>query len=418
MHTIEVVLAVAAGLAVVMGLFTHWIRKHWINEPLLALFLGILVGPEVFGWIDLAKHGDERAILEMVAHVTLAITLVSVGVELRGSLSQLLRPLVVLSTLGTAMMWGISGLIVWLILDISALHAVLIGAVLAPIDPILTATVATGRISRENLPDRIRHLLSAESSVRHGFGLLLVLLPAFLIERPDSEAWSDWLSEGLLWKGIVSLGVGVLVGVIVGRLDRWSVNQGYAEDRSGDIAPVFLALALALVTAVSLAEGDGILAVLGAAVAFAVTRVTRDERPDERIEGQRREYTELIKQVLQVFVFLLLGTALPWSAWQDLGWTAIGLIIAILLLRRLPVILLMKPLLRDIQTRREALFVGWFGPIGIGALYFAAVAHKETHLEIIWTVTTLIVTASIVAHDLTATPLSRWLGRRTAASND
>ncbi len=350
----------------------------------------------------------------MVAHFTLAITLVSVGMELRGALSRLVRPVVVLSTLGTAMMWGISGLIAWLLLDITALEAVLIGAVLAPIDPVLTATVATGRIARENLPDRIRHVLSAESSVRHGLGLLFVLLPAFLIERLDGEAWRDWLTEGLLWKGAASLAIGVLVGYVVGRLDRWSAEQDYAEDQSGDLAPVFLALALALVTAVSLAEGDGILAVLGASVAFAVSRVRNEQELDEQIEQQRREYTELIKQVLQVFIFLLLGVALPWSAWRDLGWTAVGLLVAILLLRRLPVILLLKPLITDIRTRDEALFVGWFGPVGIGALYFAAVAHKETHLEIVWTVTTLIVAASVVVHDLTATPLSRWLNRRTS----
>ena len=60
------------------------------------------------------------------------------------------------------------------------------------------------------------------------------------------------------------------------------------------------------------------------------------------------------------------------------------------------------------------MFVGWFGPVGVGALYFAAVAHKETRNEHVWTVATLLIAATIVAHDLTATPLSRWLGRRTS----
>lgn len=418
MHTVEVVLAVAAGLALLMGLFTHWLRGHWVNEPVLALLLGILVGPEGLGWIDLATYGDERAVLETVADFTLAIALVSVGVELRGSLARLVRPLVVLATLGSAMMWGISGLIVWLLLDVTLLEAALIGAVLAPIDPILTATVATGRIARENLPERIRHLLSAESAIRHGFGVIFVLLPAFLIERPDAAAWRDWVVEGVLWKGAVSLIAGVLVGYVVGRLDRWSTTRDHTEDRTGDLTPVFLALALVLVAAVGLAEGEGVLAVVGAAVAFAVTRVRPGEWPDERVEQQRRGYTEIIKQVAQVFIFILLGTALPWSAWIDLGWTAVGLVIAILLLRRIPVILLLAPTLADIRTRDEALFVGWFGPIGVGALYFAAVAHAETRLEIVWTVATLIIAASIVVHDLTATPLGRWLGGRAREMRD
>ncbi|MDP9310415.1 MAG: hypothetical protein M3R24_05915 [Chloroflexota bacterium] len=61
----------------------------------------------------------------------------------------------------------------------------------------------------------------------------------------------------------------------------------------------------------------------------------------------------------------------------------------------------------------EALFIGWFGPMGVGALYFAAVAEKETGLPHVWSVTTLLVAISIVVHDVTATPLSIWLaGRR------
>ena len=51
--------------------------------------------------------------------------------------------------------------------------------------------------------------------------------------------------------------------------------------------------------------------------------------------------------------------------------------------------------------------------IGAVALAFALAAHKETHRDEVWTVATLLIAASIVAHDLTATPLSRWLGRRT-----
>lgn len=55
-----------------------------------------------------------------------------------------------------------------------------------------------------------------------------------------------------------------------------------------------------------------------------------------------------------------------------------------------------------------------FGPAGVGALFFAAVAHKETHNEYVWAVTTLLVAATIVLHDLTATPFSQWLGRHVA----
>ncbi len=85
---------------------------------------------------------------------------------------------------------------------------------------------------------------------------------------------------------------------------------------------------------------------------------------------------------------------------------------AVLLLRRIPAMLLMRPLIGQIRNWNEALFIGWFGPMGVGALYFAAVAYKETHLDPIWAVATLLIAASIVVHDVTATPLSKWLGRQ------
>ncbi len=111
-------------------------------------------------------------------------------------------------------------------------------------------------------------------------------------------------------------------------------------------------------------------------------------------------------------VFALLGLALPWGEWVELGWAAVALVVAVLLLRRIPAVLLLKPLIGGIRGWDEALFVGWFGPIGVGALYLATVAHKETQLEQVWPVVTLLIAATIVIHDLTATPLSRWLAGR------
>jgi NhaP-type Na+/H+ or K+/H+ antiporter len=86
--------------------------------------------------------------------------------------------------------------------------------------------------------------------------------------------------------------------------------------------------------------------------------------------------------------------------------------VTILLLRRIPAVLLLKPFVGQFRTWNEALFVGWFGPVGVGALYFAAVAHKETHNERVWPVATLLIAVTLILHDLSATPLSQWLHRR------
>ncbi|MDP9359773.1 MAG: cation:proton antiporter [Chloroflexota bacterium] len=413
MHAIDTTVAILAGLALAMVLFASWIRLHWINEPLLALLLGVLVGPEVLGWFDLAAYGEEPKILEVVARYTLALALVVVGLELRGYLGRHWRSLVALVAGGTVLMWGASSVVVRLILGLEPLEAILIGAVLAPIDPILTATVATGRIARENLPERVRHLLSAESAARHGLGLVVVLQPAFLLTKPDAEAWRHWLVHALLWKGLVAVVVGVIVGSAVGRAQAWSAARGFAETETGPLVALFLALSLAVGSLVERMGSDGVLAVLAAGIAFAWTRT--GEAKAEALKRQERLYEHLLKLVLQVPVFFLLGTALPWAEWKVLGWKAPALVMTVLLLRRIPAVLLLKPLVGDIRTGAETLFVGWFGPMGIGALFFAAVAHEETGNPEVWPVATLLIAASVVAHDLTATPLSQWLARHREA---
>ncbi len=414
METINLAVMLVAGLALVSGLFAHWVRLHWLNQPLLALVLGVLVGPAGLGWISLDDHGGGRELLEVAARFTLAVALVSVGLELRGSLREQVRPLAVLVLGGAALMWAASSLLVGLLLGLDPLPAFLLGAVLAPIDPILAASVSTGRVARENLPERIRHLLTGESSARHGLGLVFVMLPALLLTRRSGESWTHWLTATLLWQGVAAVAIGAALGFTTGRAQRWSSAHDFAEAATGPLVAVLPVLALAVVSALELLGSDGLLGVLAAGVAFAWARTGPDK--GEALERQERLHEQVLKQVLQLPVFFLLGAALPWSAWAELGWAAPALVVATLLLRPIPALLLLKPLVGAIRTRDEALFVGWFGPIGVGALYLATTAHKETHVEAVWTVTTLLVAATVIVHDITTTPLSRWLDRRQEAT--
>ncbi len=309
MQTINIVVTCMAGLALLMALFAHGVRLHWINEPLLGLIVGVLIGPAVLGWLDLARYGEETAIIEVVARFTLVMTLVIVGTELRGYLPRHWRSITVLVFGGLLLMWVFSSLLVRSILGFGLLPALLIGAVLSPTDPILTTTVSTGRIARETLPERTRHLLSAESAARHGLGLLPVLLLALLIREPDAEAWRHWVTDVLLWKGGFAALAGAAAGYAVARAQRWSTARGYAEIANGPFITLFLALALSLSSLVELLKSDGAVAVLVAGVVFALA--CTGPEPGKEIEGHLQDYKHLLKQVLQVPIFVLLGTALP-----------------------------------------------------------------------------------------------------------
>jgi sodium/hydrogen antiporter len=108
----------------------------------------------------------------------------------------------------------------------------------------------------------------------------------------------------------------------------------------------------------------------------------------------------------------VLGMALPWEGWLELGWGGLLLVAAVLLLRRLPAVLALRPLLGSLRSRgKDVLFLGWFGPIGTAVLYYAAFSYRETGIEAAWIVGSLVICASVVVHGVSATPLTKLYGR-------
>ena len=126
----------------------------------------------------------------------------------------------------------------------------------------------------------------------------------------------------------------------------------------------------------------------------------------------QEERQEAISRFFDLPIFVVLGIALPWDSWLELGWGGLLLVAAVLLLRRLPAVLALRPLLGPLHLRGEdVLFLGWFGPIGAVALYYAIFSYRETGIEAAWTVGSLVICASVLVHGITATPLTRLYGR-------
>jgi NhaP-type Na+/H+ or K+/H+ antiporter len=172
LHDLYVALAVIGGLLLVLGLLTGLINNTaYASEPLIALLAGVLIGPAALGWLNLSAVGiQEEVILEQASLVTLAVALVGVALRLPvGFITNNWRPLVVLLGLVMPLMWIISGLLTYLILGIPFLAAMLIGAVVTPTDPVVSSSIVTGDVAEENLPGRLRHLISAESGTTMGW---------------------------------------------------------------------------------------------------------------------------------------------------------------------------------------------------------------------------------------------------------
>ncbi len=120
---------------------------------------------------------------------------------------------------------------------------------------------------------------------------------------------------------------------------------------------------------------------------------------------------EAVNRFFVLPVFVLLGLALPWRQWLELGWAGLLLVAAVLLLRRLPAVLAVTPIVPQARGLRDALFLGWFGPIGVAALFYASLSLREIGAEEVWVVGSLAICASILVHGVSAAPLTRLYGR-------
>jgi NhaP-type Na+/H+ or K+/H+ antiporter len=200
---------------------------------------------------------------------------------------------------------------------------------------------------------------------------------------------------------------GALVGYGAGRLLERAQGEDTIEQTS--FLAYTLALSLAVLGSAKLLGTDGVLAVFVAGLAFNTAVSESDRAEEERVQ-------EAVNRFFILPVFVLLGLAIPWKGWMELGWAGALLALSVLLLRRLPAVLALKPLLGRVGGMQGRTFPGWFGPIGVAALFYANFSVSEAGTEEAWVIGSLIICASVLVHGLSATPLTRLYGRH--AQND
>jgi NhaP-type Na+/H+ or K+/H+ antiporter len=407
LNDLPVILAAVGGLLLLLAMFAGLIHEKGIlSEPLFALVVGVLVGPAVFGLFDLAGFGDREEILEGAALVTLAVALV--GVALRLPRGYLLggnrRLLVVLLGLLMPLMWAVCSLLAYLILGLPFWASVLVGAILTPTDPVVASTIVTGGVAERSLPGRLRHAISAESGLNDGLALPFILLPLLVLTKPQGEAVPHWLTHTILWEVVAGAALAASIGYFAGKTLGWAEARETLERTS--LLTVSLALSLTVLGVAGLVGVNGVLAAFVAGLAF-------NHAGSSEAKEQQEDIQEAITRFFLLPVFVLLGMAIPWEGWRELGWAGLLLAAAVLVVRRIPAALSLRPLLGPLRGTKDLLFLGWFGPIGVAALYYATRAQRETGVEEVWAVCSLVVVASVVVHGITDTPLTKLYGGRS-----
>ncbi|ETX29015.1 cation:proton antiporter [Roseivivax isoporae] len=395
MDQITLALALVGLVVVCLGLVSARVETLPVSKPLLALGAGIAVGPVGLGVLRPGEWAEGHTILREAARYTLAISVF--GIALRtppGNYRRLLRPVALLLSVGMLVMWLVSAGLGWAVLGLSPMSALLVGAVLTPTDPVVSSSIVTGGAATRSLPDRLRSTLSLEAGTNDGLAYPFVLLPLAFLDPPDGMApLAHWLLDAVLRGVGLAVIVGAVIGMLAARALRVSDDRGWIEEQS--LLSMSIALSLGVLATVHLIGSDGILAAFAAGATFNLGIATSEEFETEDVQ-------EAISRLFNLPIFVLFGAVLPWSDWAALGWAGAGLALAVLLLRRPLALAATAPFAGAMVERRDAVFMGWFGPLGVAAIFYALHAEHRLGDPQAWHVTSLAVALSIALHGITA----------------
>ncbi|KAI9276007.1 Sodium/hydrogen exchanger family-domain-containing protein [Sporodiniella umbellata] len=406
--SVSTVLAIVGGFILLYGFVSLFIKERlYLSEASIAIICGILFGPICAKFVDISHWGDEETITKELCRIVIGIQVMAAGVALPKAYLRT-EGVSLLVLLGPVMtyMWLVSGLLVWaLIPGLNFLEALAVAACFTPTDPILANSIVQGKFAEKHVAKHVRNIISCESGANDGLGYPFLFLAVYLLQMSTGAAIGKWFYWIMAFDILLSIVVGFVVGHVARKLLKYCEKKKWIDKQSFLVSSV--ALALFLMGAVGLMGSDDLLACFIAGNAFTWDDWFRTETEDAHL-------MEVVDNLLNLTVFVYIGMTMPWSLFNDTSiqisiWRLIVLAILVLLLRRLPIIVALYKFIPALRNLREALFTGWFGPIGVGAIYYYTVAieaipfdgpNGHAH-EVLKPVVYFMVLASVVAHGVT-----------------
>lgn len=377
------------------------IRGTMITLPMLYTLFGLSIAVLFSDAINL---NYDNPVVEIIAELTLVMVLAadSSRIKLRNFLRNddlplrlLLLALPLTFALGTLAGWIVFGkLNIWVL--------AILAVTLAPIDN----SLADSSVENPRVPVRIRQALNIECGLDDGLTLPFLLL--FISLAVSSETG---LGSGEFLKfTTIHIAFGVLVGVFTGYLGAkyisWGQKSGWMSSQFQKIG--WLALVLLTYGLAEVLEGNGLIA------AFLFGMVSGNAIDKEETERLYR-YAEVENTLLMMLTFIFYGSVMLYPALQQTNLTIIiYALLSLTVVRMLPVAISMI----GTKLRLESvLYLGWFGPVGIASiLYVYTILRAEniTGQDTIFTVVMITIFFSVLAHGMSAAPLTNWYARRIA----
>ncbi|WP_285483856.1 sodium:proton antiporter [Amycolatopsis sp. NBRC 101858] len=404
---LTVLFGVAGLLALAAAVLPKLVAERPFSTPLVMLIAGVGLGllplpaPYGNGWADPTAHLTS---VESFAQLGILVSLAGAGLSVDRPFG-LRRWASAWRLLGITMpvMIAVVALLGWWWLALTPAVAILLGAVLAPTDPVLAGEV--GVPSPDAHPEQardneIRSTLTIEAGLNDGLTMPFVLLALALAgQRPELDV--RWVLVALL----LPVAIGVLVGLGAGRLLGWAMfRTSSSRFRLADYADglVLVALAFLPYAVAELVHGNGFVAVFVAAVAV-------------RTEERSHDYHEVLhsfgRQLERLFVAIaLLGLGLALGDGLLRGFSVVELLVAgvaVLVIR--PVVGWLS-LLGSSAGPHASGAIAFFGVRGIGTIFYLAYALDRFPVpgqDVLWRVGALAVALSVLVHGVLAEPAIR-----------
>jgi NhaP-type Na+/H+ or K+/H+ antiporter len=375
------------------------------TSAIVYLVLGVVASLGLQGLeVDLLDPLRDHSLIERLAEFAVIIALFASGLRLERKLNfrewaSTVRLLAVVMPLTIAAIAGFG--VAFMGLSLGA--AVLLGAVLAPTDPVLASSVQVGPPGEPDDSEG-RFALSSEAGLNDGLAFPFVMLALFIADQGGSE----WISEWLLADVVYAIAAGALFGAAGG----WGLAALAARLRARDLlrdnldAWLSVTVVLAVYGAAEVAGAYGFIAAFVAGLAF--------RRHEVRAEHHERVHSgaQLVENVSELAMILLLGSTITLAGLAEPGLAGWLLVPALLLIIR-PAATLFAFIGSRIPLG-ERLFIGWFGIRGIGSFYYitfaigAGVIGAAEASILYWTVFACVGT-SIVLHGISSGPATRRL---------
>ncbi|KAJ4371291.1 hypothetical protein N0V83_004508 [Neocucurbitaria cava] len=416
---------VLTSFLLIYALFSLMIRNRLhLSEPPLATAFGIAIGPRGANVVHPYDWGFNDGIIQETTRIIVGIQCFAVGLELpNGYFAKKWKALLVL--LGPVMTFGwlICALFIMVLFETDFPTALTISACLTPTDPVLAASVLSNSQFSTRVPKRIRDLLSAESGCNDGVSFPFLFFGLSLLTRSTAAGvLKKWFLITVLYQCVV----GVIIGLVLGHVFNILYKFSHTREMMGRASYLafYLLLAIFSIGVASTLGVDDFLVAFCAGRGFS--QGGNSPTADTRLPV-------VIDLMLNSTLFIFFGAMIPWQSFDKLDSITplrlIGVLALILLLRRIPIVFTFYKLkmMPHVKTTTEALFVGHFGPMGVGALFLAIEAraqletntslplpHPPEHLSperrrtvtLIWPIVCFVVFGSTIVHGLSTLLIS------------